>query len=85
MHISALANITNGGGLSAQKSKGYAFKEALFAVLTHEGILSGGVQTGTIGKRHSMKNTCSGMPTELLNVFFIQIIKQFYPPTETAK
>lgn len=63
MDILALDNITNGGHLSAQKSKGNALKPAPFAVLTHNSSLSAGVQTGTILWRGSVKNTCSEIPT----------------------
>lgn len=75
MDIAALANITNGGHLSAQKSNGNAFKEAPFAELTHEGSLNGGVQTGTMGWKGPVTNTCSEIPAELLNVFFSQVAK----------
>lgn len=69
MDISALANITNGGHLRAQQSKGNVFKEAPFAELTHEGSLSGSVRTGIIGWRGPVKNTCSEIHTEQRNVF----------------
>lgn len=58
------------GPFKGTKSKGNAFKEASFAVLTHEDSLSDGVRTGTIERRVPVKNTCSEIPTELLNVFF---------------